>query len=319
MNKSVLIYICKLEGYKTAIKSLHWNADNMSQHKLCDDIAERIAEFQDQVSEVEQSMSGRLPFGMLKPRAYKVTNLKNFVKDVINSAQTFRKRLENMGQRYVGMKSDCESFISDMQRNLYLVDFTIKEDIIRRVKARVDESRPKSIPVDDNSLDKLIGRRPKTMKSRINQVYKIVNHYGLSSRRYTDEHWQAIDDYIKVISSLGCEVDVKPCADLRHSDGITSDGGYCDYDPTDHMPRSKQYSIKISFDDDMTIDGYIKCMACGTMEDPFSAYDTCMVLWPKSSGKLSENTVKVTEDGLLSIVENAVMKILNSNGRTKKS
>ena len=51
MNKKILTFINKLEGWKTAIKSLHWSADNMSQHKLCDDIASDIAAFQDKVSD----------------------------------------------------------------------------------------------------------------------------------------------------------------------------------------------------------------------------------------------------------------------------
>ena len=58
MNKTILDYINKCEGWKTAIKQLHWDADNLSQHKLCDEIAEKIADLQDQIAEVEQSRSG---------------------------------------------------------------------------------------------------------------------------------------------------------------------------------------------------------------------------------------------------------------------
>ena len=50
MKKFALEYICKMEGYKTAIKDLHWDANNLSQHKLCDDIADEIKDFQDVVS-----------------------------------------------------------------------------------------------------------------------------------------------------------------------------------------------------------------------------------------------------------------------------
>ena len=49
-------------------------------------------------------------------------------------------------------------------------------------------------------------------------------------------------------------------------DDITSDGGYCDY-AEDGMPRSKQYAVKIMYDDGMNIGGYIKFMAAGTMEE----------------------------------------------------
>ena len=316
MDKTILGFIEKLEVFKTKIKALHWDANSLSQHELCDDIAERIADFQDQVSEVEQSISGKLPKEMFKPSNQEygeVGTLKEFVESVIEHTNTFYKKLEKKGDKYIGMRSDCESFLSDMQRKLYLVNFTLKEDLRRRLRKRLDEARPKNIANVD-AVDKFIGRRPKSMKGRINQIYKIVRKYGIDSKRYNDEHWQAIEDYYKAITSLGCEVEMKPCADLSHADGIESDGGYTDYDEYDHMPRSKQYAIKITFDDGMKIDGYIKCMACGTVSDPFSVYDTCMVLWPKQS-KLSENRnmkkqVKLTESELKRVIKEATMRVL---------
>ena len=140
MNKKVLSFVNKLEGYKTAIKELHWDADNMSQHELCDKIADSIAEFQDTVSEVEQSITGKLAIGNLKPVSYKVTSLKKFVEDVLDATNSFYKSLEDEGDTYTGMRSDCESFLSDMQRNLYLVNFTMKEDLKRRLANRINES-----------------------------------------------------------------------------------------------------------------------------------------------------------------------------------
>jgi hypothetical protein len=113
-----------------------------------------------------------------------------------------------------------------------------------------------------------------------------VKKYGIDSRLYSDEHWQAVEDYYKAIESLSCEVEMKPCGDIRHIDSLESDGGYCDY-AEDGMPRSKQYAVKIKYDDGMSVDGYIKCMAAGTVSDPFSKYDTCIVLWPKNNRELT--------------------------------
>ena len=314
MNSKVLSFVNKCEGWKTAIKSLHWDSKNLSQHKLCDDIADRIAEFQDQVSEVEQSISGKLPLNQLKGTDYKVTSLKGFVEDVIEDAKSFLKELESEGDDYIGMRSDCESFLSDMQRNLYLVNFTLKEEIMNRLKERINESMPKSLERHDE-VDKFMGRKPKSIKARINQIYKIVKKYGIDSKLYSDENWQAIKDYYRVISSLGCEVDMKPCASINHFDSMESDGGYTDYDSTDNMPRSKQYAIRITFDDGVSIDGYIKCMAAGTVSDPFSRYDTCIVLWPKNNRQLAmenmEKTYRLTEDELKVLVNESVMQIIN--------
>ena len=315
MNKKVLDYINRCEGWKTAIKSLHWDSNSLSQHELCDDIAERIADFQDQVSEVEQSITGKLPLGNLKPTSYKVTNLKKFVEDVLDETNTFYKSLESEGDTYTGMRSDCESFLSDMQRNLYLVNFTMKEDLKRRLRDKINESMPKNpMNVDDGGFDKFMGRRPKTIKARINQIYKIVKKYGIDSRVYHDEHWQAIEDYYRAITSLGCEVEMKPCGHIQNADSLESDGGYCDY-AEDGMPRSKQYAIKIVFDDGMSVDGYIKCMAAGSVQDPFDAYDTCMVLWPKSNRVLEgkeymSKQIRLTEAELKEVVKEAAMALI---------
>lgn len=290
MNKTVLAFVNKLEGYKTAIKQLHWDAKNMSQHELCDDIAESIAEFQDTVSEVEQSITGKLKINSLNPTDYKIKDLKSFVQDVLDATNVFYKKVKGMGDNYVGMASDCESFLSDMQRKLYLVNFTMKEDFKRDIRSMLSESMPKNLANHDE-VDKFMGRRPKTIKARINQIYRIVKKYGIDSKLYSDENWQAIDDYYRAISSLGCEVEMKPCGHISNIDSMESDGGYCDYGE-DGMPRSKQYAIKIMFEDGMNIDGYIKCMAAGTVSDPFSKYDTCIVLWPKNNKVLESRYMR---------------------------
>lgn len=291
MNKKVLDFVNKLEGYKTAIKQLHWDAKNMSQHELCDDIAESIAEFQDTVSEVEQSITGKLKVNSLKPTEYKIKDLKSFVEDVLDATNSFYKEVKDMGDTYVGMASDCESFLSDMQRKLYLVNFTLKEELKERLKAKINESMPKNLANHDE-VDKFMGRKPKSIKARINQIYRIVKKYGIDSKVYHDENWQAISDYYRAISSLGCQVEMKPCGHLENADSIESDGGYCDYDQYDGMPRSKQYAIKIMFEDGMNIDGYIKCMAAGTVENPFARYDTCIVLWPKNNRVLENREMR---------------------------
>lgn len=145
MKKVILDYINKMEGWKTAIKSLHWDADNLSQHQLCDEIAYNISDFQDKVSEVEQAISGNLKTNTLKGTTYKIKDLKTFIKDVLDDTDAFYKKVKKLGDDYIGMASDCESFLSVMQRKLYLANFTLKEDLKRRLKNRINESRKEYI------------------------------------------------------------------------------------------------------------------------------------------------------------------------------
>jgi len=313
MNQKILKFIEKCESWKVEIKNFHWSADNMAQHELCDDIASSISDFEDLVSEVEQSISGKIKLNGFTPDKAHETNLKAFVEDVISSSKDFLKELEDMGENYVGIKSECETFIGDMQRKLYLVNFTLKEELKNRLREKLTESMPKNLE-RHNEVDKFMGRKPKSIKARINQIYRIVKKYGIDSKIYHDENWQAISDYYRAISSLGCEVDMKPCGHIDNADSMMSDGGYCDY-AEDGMPRSKQYAINIMFEDGMKISGYIKCMACGTVEDPFSRYDTCIVLWPKSNrvveGKEDmKGQFKLTEEELKQLVKESAIKVL---------
>lgn len=205
MNKKVLSFVNKLEGYKTAIKELHWDADNMSQHELCDKIADSIAEFQDTVSEVEQSITGKLAIGNLKPVSYKVTSLKKFVEDVLDATNTFYKSLEDEGDTYTGMRSDCESFLSDMQRNLYLVNFTMKEDLKRRLANRINESWKR----EENIKTTFHGTKPSTEKGLFKRINDLTKNGQLNTRVFNGVD-DVFDFYNKILGNMGTLQTVEP-------------------------------------------------------------------------------------------------------------
>lgn len=125
--------------------------------------------------------------------------------------------------------------------------------------------------ITEDVMSRLNGERkfPKTIKARMNQIYNAANKRHLSSKLYHDETWNALNEYDEVIADLGYEFTY-----------WVENGGYGDYDEYTHMPTSKTYNIRISCGDGKDIEGYIKMMAAGSVQDPFDRYDTCMVLWP---------------------------------------
>lgn len=205
MNKKVLSFVNKLEGYKTAIKELHWDSDSLSQHELCDKIADSIAEFQDTISEVEQSITGKLAIGNLKPVSYKVTSLKKFVEDVLDAANSFYKSIEDEGDTYTGMRSDCESFLSDMQRNLYLVNFTMKEDLKRRLSNRINESWKK----EENIKTTFHGTKPSTEKGLFKRINDLTKNGQLNTRVFNGVN-DAFEFYNKILGNMGTLQTVEP-------------------------------------------------------------------------------------------------------------
>lgn len=205
MNTKVLSFVNKLEGYKTAIKALHWDSDSLSQHELCDKIADTISEFQDTVSEVEQSITGKLDKKELEAEKYNVTSLKKFVEDVLDAANTFYKSIEDEGDTYTGMRSDCESFLSDMQRNLYLVNFTMKEDLKRRLSNKLNEGYRK----EENIKTTFHGTKPSTEKGLFKRINDLTKNGQLNTRVFNGVN-DAFSFYNKILGNMGTLQTVEP-------------------------------------------------------------------------------------------------------------
>lgn len=140
MDKIVQQFVNRLEGYKTAVKNMHWSSRSLSQHKLMDDIAGSLADFQDKIAEVEQSISGRAKLNTLKPQPYNTDDPTKMLNDILKDTRMFYKHIQNYGEDYIGMRSDCEAYISDLQRQQYLLDFTVNEGIRRIIEQTVRET-----------------------------------------------------------------------------------------------------------------------------------------------------------------------------------
>ena len=143
-------------------------------------------------------------------------------------------------------------------------------------------------------------QQPKTVKARINQLYKAVGKFV--KNRYFDDAWQALQDYKAAAASVGAELSC-----------WVENGGYTDY-AEDNMPRSKKYNIEVEYPDGIILSGYIKMMAAGTMDDPFASYDSCMVVWRKTN-PLNEELNKNDVDKM---IDKAMSEFIASNDFKKK-
>ena len=220
MNKKILNYIEKCESWKVAIKNLHWSADNMSQHELCDDIASEISDFEDLVSEVEQSITGKIKLNGFTPKSYKIKSLRSFVEDVISDSQSFLKELDKMGDKYIGIKSECESFIGVMQRKLYLVNFTMKEELKRRLKARINEGYRK----EENIKTTFHGTKPSTEKGLFKRINDLTKNGQLNTRTFGSVS-DVIDFYRKILGNAGTLRCIDACEEDNYVVKLETEGG----------------------------------------------------------------------------------------------
>jgi DNA-binding ferritin-like protein len=138
MKTNILNYINKLQGYKTAIKNLHWSSKHMSEHKLLDEIADSVANNQDEIAEMCQGLYGKIKINELKPKRYKITNSKKMLFDLLRDTKSFNSSIK--GRELTGVRSVVEAFIGEINKFVYLMDMCIKEDIKRNFKSSLNES-----------------------------------------------------------------------------------------------------------------------------------------------------------------------------------
>lgn len=152
MKSSILVYINKLQAYRTAIKNIHWSSNNMSEHKLFDDIGDTVSDVQDEVAEMAQGIYGKLKFNELKPKRYNITSSKKMLQDLLSTTETFLQTL-NRNKSLVGIKSVIENFVGELNKYLYLLDFCLKEDLKRRLKNQINENK---IIISESELRNII-------------------------------------------------------------------------------------------------------------------------------------------------------------------
>lgn len=134
MRSNILNYINKLQSYKTAIKNLHWSSKKMSEHKLLDDIADSVADNQDEIAEIAQGIFGKIKNNELKPKRYKIVDSKKMLDDMLRDTQAFYATIN--GKNLTGLRSVVENFIGELNKFKYLIVMCIKEDFKRNFKEK---------------------------------------------------------------------------------------------------------------------------------------------------------------------------------------
>lgn len=187
MFSTILDYIEYLEGIKTNMKALHWDSRNMSEHKLCDEILTSVNSFQDDFAEEFQGIYGRrISVKMFKPQKSSFKSPKALVKDLIQKTTVLHKQLNR--RRYTGLRAIMEQFIHDMNKNSYLLDFAIKEDVKREIVNTINEAlKKKTLNEDYNDharediikkfLDKTYGKGQMPIMKGMTPSYRDVFFY----------------------------------------------------------------------------------------------------------------------------------------------
>lgn len=151
MKENIMKYINELEGFKTCIKNSHLSANNMNVHKLFDDIASAVSDVQDKVAEISQGLYGKIQKNELKAIGCEMTTENGFLDKLLKATTDFYSSIKD-GEDYIGLRSDIESFIGEIQKFQYLMKLCITENkIIENVLHKINISEGKK----DRSIKKV--------------------------------------------------------------------------------------------------------------------------------------------------------------------
>lgn len=122
--KPFLDFICKLEGWKTKCKNLHWAAPKKNVHVYLDEFLEVISDYQDTVAEgIMGVLSVHLGPSDVKGDPGNAQNAQQFVDEVKAGTLSFYKQIPE-NPLYAGLKSECETFIQNVNEYDYLFSLT---------------------------------------------------------------------------------------------------------------------------------------------------------------------------------------------------
>lgn len=112
-------YINRLEGFKTKCKNLHWAAPKKNIHKYLDEFLEKIQDFQDTVAEGYMGILGKMQPNVIKGIPSETLNAIDFIEEIRSITIEFYDRIPK-DTIYIGIKSECETFIQEINNYKYL-------------------------------------------------------------------------------------------------------------------------------------------------------------------------------------------------------
>ena len=116
-------FLNQLEGWKTKCKNLHWAAPKKNIHVYLDEFLAVLSDYQDSLAEEYQGLLGHMQPNAIKGIVSNTLNALDFIKEVKTGTELFYSKIPT-GVAYVGIKSECETFIHNILKYKYLFELT---------------------------------------------------------------------------------------------------------------------------------------------------------------------------------------------------
>lgn len=116
-------FINKLEGWKTKCKNLHWAAPKKNIHVYLDEFLEVLSEYQDSIAEDYQGILGHMNPNVIKGIPSDSLTAIEMIMEIKKGTCDFYTAIPE-GTCYVGIKSETENFIHNLNKYKYLFELT---------------------------------------------------------------------------------------------------------------------------------------------------------------------------------------------------
>lgn len=114
-------FVSRIEGWKAKCKNLHWAAPKKNIHVYLDEFLEVLSEYQDSLAEEYQGLLGHMQPNTVNAITSNTLNAIDFISEVKNYTFKFYESIPE-GTSYVGIKSECETFIHNILKYKYLFE-----------------------------------------------------------------------------------------------------------------------------------------------------------------------------------------------------
>ena len=120
MTQVYIEFLCKLEGWKTRCKNLHWAAPKKNIHVYLDEFLKVLDNYQDALAEdIMGTLNSRLDPNSINGTSCTADNAIDFISQVTKDTLAFYARISDT-PNYVGIKSETETFIHNIKVYTYL-------------------------------------------------------------------------------------------------------------------------------------------------------------------------------------------------------
>lgn len=134
MQDLFLDYLCFFESIKTTCKAMHWGVANMNVnekaefHKFLDGFLAEIISYQDSVAEISQGILGNYitPLNIQAKEIEAIQDSNQLCDYILNNVKLFYEKMEKQPTKdYVGLASETETFIAEIQKFKYLLNLCL--------------------------------------------------------------------------------------------------------------------------------------------------------------------------------------------------